>query len=241
MVSPAQPARSGSPWPRGSLLARLSQPSRDRLLKLGTLRRYRAGDVLFRQGAQDTHVALLIDAVTKATYTGRDGREALLAIRVSGDTVGEMAALNDHPRTATVTACGKAVIRVVSQQQFRGFLGADPHAALEFARMVSNRLRSANRKRIDFTVYPTQVRVARVLIELARTYGDPTASEIRLGFSITQCEIAGLVSAAEVTVQKALRELRTRGLIETNYRGFVVWDLAGLRIAARLEPDRPPV
>lgn len=236
MASPALP-REPATWPNGSLLARLGQPSRERLLRLGTLRRYGSGDVLFRQGARDSHVALLVRAVMKVICTGPDGRETLLAIRVSGDTVGEMAALNNHPRTATVVACGPAVVGLVQEGQFRSFLHDDPRAALHVAGMVSERLRCANRRRVDFAVYPTRVRVARVLHELAGRYGYPTGSGITIGVRLTQPEIAALVGAAEVTVQKALRELRAERLVQTGYGRITVLDPYQLGVAARCEVD----
>lgn len=223
-------------WPTGSLLDRLDRSARERLLDLGTLRQYRPREALFRQGANDTHVALLVRAVTKVTCIA-DGHEALLAIRVSGDTVGEMAALNGHPRSATVVACGSALVRVIPQRQFRAFLHANAHAAMEFAGMVSERLRSANRKRVDFAVYPTRVRVARILYELSRKYGHPTGSGITIGVRLTQPEIAALAGAAEVTVQKALRELRTEHLIRTGYGRITVLDPHRLRATARLDPE----
>jgi CRP-like cAMP-binding protein len=236
MASPVPHREPTATWPSGSLLKRLTQDSRDRLLGLGTLRRYRPREVLFHQGARDSHVALLIRAVTKVTCTGPDGREALLAIRVSGDTVGEMAALNDHPRTATVVTCGPAVVRIIQRRQFRAFLHTDSGAALEFAGMVSDRLRSANRKRVDFAVYPTQVRVARILDEMVLKYGRPTDSGIAIGVRLTQPEIAALVGAADVTIQKALRALRAQRLIQTGYGRITVVDPYGLRAAARWQP-----
>lgn len=108
-------------------------------------------------------------------------------------------------------------------------------AAFEFAGMVSERLRWSNRKRVDFAVYPTRVRVARILDELSRRYGYRTTSGITIGVRLSQPEIAALAGAADVTVQKALRELRGDRLIQTGYRRITVLDPHRLRITARCE------
>ncbi|MEW2379935.1 cyclic nucleotide-binding domain-containing protein [Micromonospora sp. NPDC047812] len=52
---------------------------------------------------------LLEEGLTKVTVSLPDGRAALLALRVGGDLVGEVSALNDRPRSASVTTCGPAI------------------------------------------------------------------------------------------------------------------------------------
>jgi DeoR/GlpR family transcriptional regulator of sugar metabolism len=67
--------------------------------------------------------------------------------------------------------------------------------------------------------------------------GDGFLVDIKL----TQPELATLCGAADITVHKALRELREAGLIETGYRGFEIKDEAALRrIAGGTEPHPEP-
>ena len=42
---------------------------------------------------------------------------------------------------------------------------------------------------------------------------------------LTQPELATICGAAETSIQKALRELRTEGLVDTDYRRITVRDL----------------
>ncbi|WP_434743752.1 Crp/Fnr family transcriptional regulator [Micromonospora sp. SH-82] len=195
------------------------------------------GQILLHEGADGSHLILLAGGLTKVTVALPDGRSALLSLRVGGDLIGEMSALNNKPRFATVTTCGTTRYWVIQREQLYGFLRTRPQAALELAAMMSDRLRWSNRRRIDFTLFGVQVRVARVIADLARTHGRRNRDGVVIDVRLTQPELASICGAAETTIHKALRELRTDGLVDTDYRRITVRDLAGLRHLGHLDPD----
>ncbi|MEO3748410.1 Crp/Fnr family transcriptional regulator [Plantactinospora sp. B5E13] len=221
--------------PPGTFLGRLQPLTRERLLAVGVRRSVKEAQVVIREGALESYVVLLDEALVKVTVALSDGRHALLAIRVSGDIVGEISALNGTPRTATVTACRPSVIHIIHRQAFRAFLRDYPEAALEVAGIVADRLRWANRRRTDFTSYPVRIRLARVLWELAVAYGRRTPRGVVVDIRLTQDELATLCGAAEISLQKALGGLRADGIIETGYREIVVRDGEALRSIADLD------
>ncbi|MFC9431880.1 Crp/Fnr family transcriptional regulator [Streptomyces sp. NPDC056987] len=224
-------------WPVRSFLGGLSEGIRTGLLRLGTRCRYLPGEVLIREGDHSNHVVLLRSGFVKVTAQLDSGHEALLAIRVGGDIIGEMAAMDDGaPRSATVTACGEIAASVVRESDLRVFLASHPEAARAVNRIVVRRLRWANQRRVEFGGYPVKVRLARVIAELAVSYGHPVPRGLAIGVDLTQPELAALTGSAEVTIHKALAELRRDGLITTGYRRNVVLDLARLREIARLGP-----
>ncbi|MFE2064943.1 Crp/Fnr family transcriptional regulator [Streptomyces sp. NPDC059467] len=233
---PRQDANHGGGWPRGSFLGRLSEAALDDLLALGRPRTFEAKDVLIRQGDTDRYSLLLLSGFTKVTATVENGQESLLAIRLSGDIVGEMAAVGDMPRSATVTACGRVSARAVSHEALRAFLLRCPDAAVELTRIVSERLRWANSRRLEFRGYSVKERLARILVDLVSAHGRPGRDGMDLEFTLTQPELAALTGAAEPTVHKALKELRDARLISTGYRTTTIRSLDRLRAEARLLP-----
>lgn len=66
------------------------------------------------------------------------------------------------------------------------------------------KLRWATRRRVDFGGHEALVRLARVFLELARSYGVPAGAGVEIAVPLTQPELAGLVGAAEPTVHRAL-------------------------------------
>jgi len=217
-----------SVWPPGTFLAGLSPPTVGELLRLGTLRRFEPGRVLIREGEHNTHVELLVRGIVKVT-TVVAGAEALLSFRLPGDLVGEMSALTGQARNATVTACGWVNSRVITHAEFQRVLRRHPEVAVRIAATVVQQLRWANRRRTDFRAYPAHVKLARLLVDIADTCGRQTADGVELGVKLSQPELATMIGIAEATVQKAIQNLRLRGLIQPRYRRMVIVDIDALR------------
>jgi CRP/FNR family cyclic AMP-dependent transcriptional regulator len=230
----ARPTVRGSlSWPEASLLGGLGPGAQARLLSLGALTQYpAAGRVLIREGDATTFVLILLDGVVKATALTQDGRDALLAVRMGGDLVGELSSVDGGPRSATVTTCGVVVARVVSRAEFLDCTRRDPQIAQAVNASVVAKLRLANRRRIDFTGCDVRTRLARVLHQTAVAYGTKTGSGLLVRWPLTQPELATLAAAAEPTVHKALRELREAGVVSTGYRSIRVLDLDRLQAIA---------
>ncbi len=98
-------------------------------------RRIAAGTVVFRQGDPGTDLFLVHSGELKIE---RDGSE--IARVGPGTSFGEMAAISDAPRMATVTATSDAVVSVLGAADFRSLLAAQPGMAITLARVFAERL-----------------------------------------------------------------------------------------------------
>jgi CRP-like cAMP-binding protein len=228
-------------WPPQTFLGMLSEDARDELLSLGTSREYMADQALMLEGDPTTDVVALIDGWVKIVGSTEEGGQALLSLRVGGALIGEQAALDNGPRSATVISAGVTIGHVLSQHEFLRFLYRRSDAAVAVCRSLSNELRWATRRRIDFTG-PVVARLARVLSELGRLYGQPASDGIALQYALTQTEFAAMVGASEASIQKALRKLRGRGVIKTGYRKLMILDPVALNlVASSRQSSRKPV
>lgn len=224
------PGKGG--WPTGTYLDMLRPRSQSALLGLGVPQTYRHGEVILRESERSSHVVLLCRAVVKATVSLENGRMALLSIKVGGDVIGEMAALNDEPRSATVTVCGEAQVRVIQSDEFQHYLANFPDANLALTKMIMQTLRWADKRRVDFNGYPAFVRLARALDELAQNYGREVPDGTTLDIGLTQRELGALVGVEEDTARRELRLLRSRGVISLGYRTITVLDQEALSAIA---------
>jgi CRP/FNR family cyclic AMP-dependent transcriptional regulator len=213
-------------WPLSSLLGGLPSAERERLLALGTEVRYPPDRVLIRESEPTDFLLILLAGVVKVTGRTNDDRDALLAVRMGGDLVGEFAAMDGRPRSATVTTCGPVTARSVSRAAFLDCTRRDPRIAQAVSESIVTKLRVANDRRIDFTGCDAPTRLARVILQIAVTYGEPAGDGAVIRWPITQPELATLSGAAEPTVHKALRRLRESGAVSTGYRTIRVESLA---------------
>lgn len=209
-------------WRPGTLLYRLSPRARDDLLALGAPRLYGDGQAILREGVRDTHVVLLLAGFAKVTAAAVEGA-SLLDIRGPGDVVGELAAFSGQCRSATVTACGPVLSRIVMPDDFKRFLERNPEAATQLTSVVGDRLAFANRRRLEFIWNSIPCRLARVINELATICGEVTTDgHIEFCVPLKQVELAALIGASEASVHKALGKLRAQRLVTTGYRRIVI-------------------
>ncbi|MFI9024898.1 Crp/Fnr family transcriptional regulator [Streptomyces sp. NPDC053560] len=197
------------------------------------------GDALISEGDRAQELVVLHQGLVKVTAQLDGGRVLLMDMRIAGDVVGELAAMDLGPRSATVTACGEVVATVVPQHELRPFLLAHPEVSLALNRVLCGRLRRSDRWRLEFGGYPVLVRLARVLVELAVTYGRQERKSVRIDVNLSQSEFAALTGSTTNTVHKALAQLRKDGLVITGIRRTYVRDLARLRMVARLSVPPP--
>lgn len=215
-------------WPESSVVGALAPPARELLLSVGGPVHYKAGRVLMREAEKSSFVVILLDGVVKVTSVSKDGQDVLLAIRMGGDLIGEYAALDGLPRSATVTACGPVQARLLNREEFLGCLRRDPRIDQAVKASVVGQLRMAVSYRVDFTGCDVATRVARVLYQYAKSHGHHVGDSMLIDWPITQQELASLCGAAEPTVHKALRDLRLAGVISTGYRSVRVEDFVEL-------------
>jgi CRP-like cAMP-binding protein len=197
------------------------------VLALGRERQFNGGEVLFNQGERSNFVVIIIDGFVKITAVSDDGAESLLAIRTAGDVVGELAALDGLPRSATAKAADAVLALVIRKPDLDRCLHDHAGIGRALNQAVSAKLRASTRRRVDFR-RDTLSRLAQVLVDLY--HGSPRARrDGPVAVAITQSELAGLIGASEPAVHKAIRTLREDGVIGTGYGRMVIEDITRLR------------
>lgn len=216
-------------WPPARFLGSLSGPAREKLLSIGSPQQYPPGERILVEGTPGDYLVLLTTGYVKVTGKLANGHEALIAIRVGGDVVGEMAVIDDVPRSATVTAYDDVEAHVVHGRAMRSFLEKCPEAAMQIVRLSNRRLRRANSWRIAFGEFTVRVRLARILVELAEAYGKTLGSHTLICVDLTQAELAELIGSKKRAVQQTLTGFRAAGIVRTSRRQTEVIKLDRLR------------
>ncbi|MFI5897087.1 Crp/Fnr family transcriptional regulator [Actinoplanes sp. NPDC051513] len=216
-------------WAPGTFLGSLGPAVAEELIGLGVRRRFASGRTILREGAAASQVVLIAGGFVKVT-TAVEGFGTLLGIRVPGEVIGEIGALTASPRNATAIACGTVSTVIVPRAGFEAFLRRHPAVAQLIMAMIARQLSWANRRRSDFAAFPAHIRLARLLTEVTEVCGRPRPDgSVEIVVPLSQPELAAMIAIAKATVQKAVHELRGRGLISTAYRRVTVLDPAGLR------------
>ena len=216
----------------GQFLATLTAADADALLRRGTLRRFARGQALLHQGQIPDRVLLLRSGRVKVYSTTASGKDVVLAVRGPGELVGELSALDEEPRSASIVALDPVEAAVLSPADFRGFLIEHPAAALALLGMLSRRLRDADAKRIEYVAFNTLGRVALRIVEMVERFGEPKGDAIDLELPLSQEELAGWTGSSLESVGRALQMMRGLGGLETRRRRIRVLNLEAIRRAA---------
>jgi CRP-like cAMP-binding protein len=189
--------------PSTGFFSQLTSTEQDSLIAVGHRRRYRRGASLFTEGDHSSHVVAILSGRVRVSYMTEAGREIVFAIKEKGDLLGELSAIDGRPRSATASTLTGADVLVVEGVDFMAFVHAQPRAALLLLRMVSDRLRDADRRQVEFGALDTVERVVRRLVEMARTEGTAEA-EGGIFVPIAQQELAAWTGSSREAVNKAL-------------------------------------
>ncbi|MEU4822748.1 Crp/Fnr family transcriptional regulator [Actinomadura citrea] len=225
----------------GSFLGDLTPVEREELAARGRVRDFDRGETLFAEGEDPGWVAVLLRGRVKACSYREFGGETILAVRGPGALLGEVAAIDGLPRSATVIALEPVGALAVTADEFMAFLQVHGRVSVLIMRMLCQRWRDADRKRVEFGMFDATGRVAQRLVELAERFGVPYdrrtgaagGDSVQITLNLSQEELAGWVGASREAVSKALRTLRRHGWIETGRRRLIVHDLQALRRHAR--------
>ncbi len=122
------------------LFAPLDRHDRERVIWRMTISRFEAGTPIVRQG--DTASAFYLILSGEVTHAAEaDGAATVLATLGPGEVFGEMALLDDGPRSSSVTATVPTRCALLSRWDFREELRRSPEVAIRLLAILSRRIR----------------------------------------------------------------------------------------------------
>ncbi len=132
------------------LFSSLDKKELQTLAKSSQERTYSAGTTLFSQGDSGSGLYILKSGKVSITQkTGAQEAEKEINTVGAGETLGEMALLDDQPRSATVTAVEDVTALLLPIWEFRGVIKAHPDIALKLLATLSRRLRKVQGRAED--------------------------------------------------------------------------------------------
>jgi CRP-like cAMP-binding protein len=141
---PRDTARSADEWvpmlADVPLFRNLSRRHLKRVASLARMRRYGPGTSIVRAGDAGSAFFVLLDGTARVVTS--KGRARRLG---SGDFFGEMALLDDAPRSADVVADGEVLTMTISRNAFGKLLRSEPALSHELLRTLAARLRAVEK------------------------------------------------------------------------------------------------
>jgi CRP-like cAMP-binding protein len=192
------------------------------LARLTSRRRYPKDTVIFFENDEGDSFFMIVEGRIKVTILGDDGREIILSVLSVGDFFGEMALLDNEPRSATAIAVEESELLLVQRSDFQAVLTDNRSITGALIRVLTARLRRANHQISTLALLDVYGRVARVILDMAREEGK-RLKDGRIAFRrATHQEIANRIGTTRETVTRMLKDLERQGLIQVEGKEIVV-------------------
>jgi len=186
----------------------------------GTTVRLRAGTPMLRHGDGGTHCFAVVAGEVLVTTTTSQGATVVVAKRGPGSVIGEFAALDAAPRSATATARTDVTAVALTAAELETLLREQPDLAIAELRRLSRQLRTLTDR---FTLRNEDLRSR--LVGFLTTHLDETGEHT---LRLTRQELADWIGVTREAATRMLRQLEEQGLITLGRGSVTILDPVGL-------------
>lgn len=191
-------------------------------------RRFGSDQVVFHLGDPGGLLYIISRGKIKISYNTPEGQEVVLAILGPGDFFGELALLDDTPRSATAESLEPTETWTLHRDDFIHYITENPAFSLHVLQTLAQHIRRLNSQLADIFFLDLPGRLARTLLYLAEQHGRETDDGILIDLALTQTDLAEMTGATRVSINKALGRFRRSGWIRTSGRKVTIHDRAAL-------------
>lgn len=174
-------------------------------------RSHPANQVILLENDWGSSVYFILSGWVKIRTYNLDGKEVTLNILGKGELFGEMAPLDEVPRSTDVITLAPTLIGNMPSQDFVHLLNTEPQSGIRLAKLMARRLRQVNR-RLRLRESDSVSRVADILLFLADGQGKESQKGTEIP-NLPHRELSSLSGLARETVTRVLSKLEKKGLI----------------------------
>lgn len=192
-------------------------------------RTYNAGRIIFFEDEPGEAVFFLKSGRIKITKADDSGKEQILHFVNPGEMFAEVVLFGDGSYPATAEVIEDAVVQLIRNDDMDRLLLDHPDIALGFLRIMSQRLRFAQRQINELASMSTARRLASMLLFLAADQGIQTDAGIKIDISLTKQDLASLIGTSRETANRILSDFRRQNAVAVDRQEIIITDKEKLR------------
>ena len=190
------------------------------------IRKHPANQMILLENDWGGSVYFVLSGWLKIRTYNADGREITLNIVGRGEIVGEMAALEQAPRSTDVLSLTPVTIANIPADDFVRLIENEPLAGMRLAKLMARRLRQVNR-RLRLRESNSTSRVADTLLFLVEGQGKTSEKGVEIP-NLPHRELSSMSGLARETVTRVLTKMEAAGTIARNHDILLIPDIAAL-------------
>lgn len=191
------------------LFAGLTANELNAIKELGRLRVFPVGAVVVNEGDNGNGLFIVESGSLKVFLMDESGREIILSLLDPGDYFGELALLDEAPRSASVMVLERAELLQIPRPAFMSLIAEHPSCMQVVVRNLVARIRSLTDNVRVLALADVFGRISRLFDSLAVTQDGVKV----INRQLSQQELANMIGASREMVNRILRDLVTGGYI----------------------------
>lgn len=181
------------------------------------------GTMVFKEGDKGDALYIVKSGKVNILKRTSKGEDSILVALGKGAVIGDMAIIDEQPRSASVATIQDTSFYIITKDDFKNLLTANPEVSLSILKLTTERLRTTNAHLKELEMSTNQMEdVIRVITKIARKSNllslNASIEAARVGesgaaFSVVATEMKRLAedSAQEAKkIQKLLQELQSK-------------------------------
>jgi CRP/FNR family transcriptional regulator, cyclic AMP receptor protein len=189
-------------------------------------REFPKGHVLFREGEPGKEMFVVQSGKVNITKKVRE-TEKILATLGAGEFFGEMAILNNKPRSAGAVMAEDGKLLVIDPRTFEAMIRGNVEIAVRLIKKLSDRLQEADEQIENLLLRDPASRVVHHLMQAAQKRGKDTPQGKLV--QISPGELHGTMGLTAEDVQRSLDKIAKARIVAVVPEGVVVPDLAKMQ------------
>ena len=196
------------------IFSELSDLQIDQLLAQTRKLHYPKGSVVLNEGDPGDYMLIILKGGVKVVLFGERGQEMLLYKLGSGDFFGELALVDQAPRSATVITVEETDFLQLVAKEFQALIQKDHVLCDKILRHLSGRVRDLTEQIRTLSMFDVYGRLVRCFIRLARQSVKKHDSPVFIEDPPSQQELANMIGCSRETVSRAMKVLLGNGYLK---------------------------
>lgn len=200
------------------LFSTLSEEELEVIAKMAVRKSCPANTLVMSEGDTDYALYVIESGSLEVFLMDETGKEIVLDTKGPGDYFGEMALLDDAPRSASVTSRESASFLVIQGREFRAYLSTRPDLAVNLLQALSHRVRVLNEQVKDLALKDVYTRLVKVFRQL----GENENGQCVIRQKMTHQDLANRVGASREMVSRIVTDLVKGGYIKKEDNHLII-------------------
>jgi CRP/FNR family cyclic AMP-dependent transcriptional regulator len=196
-----------------SLFAELDDRELASIAGVAKTRRYAKDDVIFHADESGDVFCVIREGKVKITMISPEGKEIILSMMGPGDFFGEMALIEDEPRSATVVAIEPLEVVTIWRSDFLEILRDNFSITRKILAELSRRVRRMSMRIESLATMDVYGRLARFFLDLAQQQGKALDNGYVAVTRPTHQAIANMIGTSRETVSRLMHDLMRQNLL----------------------------